>query len=113
MVELGHDGDLNFFKPRVEPVGHFSPSPLCSISRQEDMKTDSTDDSDDPGSDRVGLAVMQELLGGLPRLPRGGPRVPPLSLRIILELSFLSGNEDDEASDLGNDDDKVPIGAFE
>ncbi|MCE0480813.1 hypothetical protein HAX54_037944 [Datura stramonium] len=47
MVELGRDGDLNFFKPRVGPVCRFPPSPLCYIGRQE-------------------------LLGGLPRLPQGG-----------------------------------------
>ncbi|MCE3216745.1 hypothetical protein HAX54_007895 [Datura stramonium] len=71
MVVLGWDGDLNFFKPRVGSVYRFPPSPLCSIGRQERM-TDSEDDSDGPGSDGVSLAVMQELLGELPRLPQGG-----------------------------------------
>ncbi|MCD9646599.1 hypothetical protein HAX54_036598 [Datura stramonium] len=71
------DGDLNFFKPKVWPVYHFRPSPLCSIGRQEERKTDSKDDNDGPGSDGASLAAMQELLSGLPRLAQGGASSNP------------------------------------
>ncbi|MCD7461625.1 hypothetical protein HAX54_046697 [Datura stramonium] len=76
MVELGRDGDLNFFKPRVGLVFHFPPSPLCSIGAhgkgRKERKTNSKDDSDGPSGDGAGLAAMQELLARLPRLSQGG-----------------------------------------
>ncbi|MCD7471182.1 hypothetical protein HAX54_011497 [Datura stramonium] len=76
MVELGWDNDLNFFKSRVRPVCRFPPSPLCYIGAhgrgRKERKTDLENDSDGLGGDGVGLAVMQELWGGLPTLPQGG-----------------------------------------
>ncbi|MCD9644613.1 hypothetical protein HAX54_032969 [Datura stramonium] len=37
---------------------------------RKERKTDLKDDSDGPGGDGASLAAMQELLCGLPRLPR-------------------------------------------
>ncbi|MCD9638397.1 hypothetical protein HAX54_022339, partial [Datura stramonium] len=39
---------------------------------RKERKNELQDDSDGPGGDGAGLEAMQELLGGLSRLPQGG-----------------------------------------
>ncbi|MCD7454233.1 hypothetical protein HAX54_024019 [Datura stramonium] len=75
MVQLGRDGMPR--KVRGYMLGFDAPfNPLrvkgAHGRGRKERKTDSEDDSDGSGGDGAGLATMQELLGGFPRLPQGG-----------------------------------------
>ncbi|MCD7460552.1 hypothetical protein HAX54_043765 [Datura stramonium] len=75
MVELGWDGMPQ--KVRGCKLGFAAPfNPLrvkgAHAKGRKERNTDSKDDSDGPSGDGAGLAAMQELFGGLSRLPQGG-----------------------------------------
>ncbi|MCD9644881.1 hypothetical protein HAX54_033405 [Datura stramonium] len=90
---------------------------------RKERKADSEDKSDGSGSDGAGssmstqpfqqmeadLAAMQELLGvkKIYCTLLLGLRVTPLSLGNVSEYSFLSGGEDEKASDLGDNNNEA------
>ncbi|MCD7457678.1 hypothetical protein HAX54_035751 [Datura stramonium] len=69
---------------------------------RKERKTDSKDDSDGPGGDGADLAAMQELLGGLPRLPREVHHLMQFlwTLRLIESGCLISPTHDELREDL-------------